>query len=388
MLKLKEAYSKRDEASNALIKETFEFKNKVAPYIINDVNYWVFGDDAQNIPDGYFSEDPRVMFDQQISKIKRHYENYSDDCYISFLMPWFGTGVLASGFGTQVRFQNKMDPAVEMSAIKSVEEMDALRTPDPHKDGQMPRVLKQIEFFKANCDLPVGITDCQGPLTTALSIIGYENYIYWMMDYPDKIHSFMEKVSQALINWVKLQKEYIGDKAEDPGYIIGLKMPEGFGGVWIADDDAVIFNEALYREFVKPYNEKVLAAFGGGGIHFCGCATQHIENYKNTKGLTCLHNLHQDDFGSVTATAKAMQDSGKAFYICDYAPDDDRIEPYYDELFKNMDPHGLIVASYVAPAIALKHGKYEIKKRDSHLLGKMVETAMQEKRKIYSYSMK
>ena len=42
------------------------------------------------------------------------------------------------------------------------------------------QVIKTLEYFKDNCDLPRGVTDCQGPLTTALSVVGYDNYSYWL----------------------------------------------------------------------------------------------------------------------------------------------------------------------------------------------------------------
>ena len=38
----------------------------------------------------------------------------------------------------------------------------------------MPRVLNTIRTMRQRTDLPVGVTDCQGPLTTALQIIGYD----------------------------------------------------------------------------------------------------------------------------------------------------------------------------------------------------------------------
>ena len=42
------------------------------------------------------------MIAYQSLKIDRHMREY-DDCYIPFLMPWYGTGVLASGFGVTAR---------------------------------------------------------------------------------------------------------------------------------------------------------------------------------------------------------------------------------------------------------------------------------------------
>jgi hypothetical protein len=381
MINLKTGYAKKDAISEQKIKEAFRFENSEAPYVINDVNYWLFGDLPEIIPDEYCGEDPSIMFNQQILKIKRHYETYQNDCYSGFLMPWFGTGVLASGFGTEVRYLPKMDPAVEMSAMVDANEIDALVMPDPCKDGQMPRVLSAIDYFKENCDLPVGVTDCQGPLTTALSIVGYENFAYWIYDYPEKIHKLMDMCATALIDWVKVQKKHAGLGLEEPGYIIGAKMPQGSGGIWISDDDSVIFSEEIYKEFVVPYNEKVLLAFGGGGIHYCGNSTQNKKNYSGTQGLTCLHNFHMDDFCAVKQTRDEMLENGIPFYICDFAPSDKRLPGYYDDLFSKLDQKGLVVVSYIAPTIALSNGKYEAYERDQLALGKRVKQIIEEKQK-------
>ena len=385
MIKLKELYKEKDEASESMLKEAFAFNNKMAPYIIFDTSYWLDGEIEENIPQGIFSDDPEAMLQYNLRKIKRHYESYTNDCHIGFLMPWFGTGVLASAFGTEVRFIESGEPTVEMSRIKSVDEMDSLTLPDCEKDGLMPRVLKQIRYFKENCDLPIGVTDCQGPLDSALSIIGYENFIYWSVDYPEKLHAFMDKVTTALIEWIRIQKRVIGDTDTGPAFICGQKIPKGSGGVWFAEDDGGIFNPSLYAEFVKPYNERVLNAFGGGGIHYCGSSTQNLENYVNTKGLTCLHNVHMDDFDNVVIAAKKMQDAGKAFYIVDIAPTEDRIGDYYDELFKRVDQRGLIVVSFVVTMLALYNKKYEVRQRDTLKTGKMVEEFILQKRKLYMH---
>lgn len=383
MLKLKEQFKNRDERTEQQLADAFAFRNKTAPIIINDVNYWLFGDIPSDIPDRYCEDDPKLMFDFQISKIKRHYAQISDDCYTGFLMPWFGTGVLASGFGTNIGFNPKMDPAVEMSTIADPEQINELKIPDPYVDGLMPRVLKAIDYFKANCDLPIGVTDCQGPLTTALSIIGYDKFIYWMYDYPELIHKLMGMVSDALIEWVKIQKKHAGESIEKAGFIIGVKMPEGSGGVWMADDDCVIFSEDLYREFVVPYNSKVLQAFGGGGIHYCGNGTQQRQNFVNTKGLTCLHNFHLDSFDNAVITKKAMEAAGIPYIACDFTPVDNRIEPYFEELFTRLDPRGLIVTSYVAPAIGLNKGSYEAVQRNQSDLAQRVKQIIDAKQKKY-----
>lgn len=380
MITLKAKYSKHDSNVEQILREAFEFKNKRAPIVINDVNYWMFGELNDNIPDEYFSSDPSIMFNYQIKKIKRHYDTHKDECYMGFLMPWFGTGVLASAFGTLVIYNKNMDPAVNMSIIKDPSEIKKLKMPDPYKDGQMPLVLKAIDYFKANCDLPIGVTDCQGPLTTALSIIGYENYIYWMYDYPDVIHELMDMVTEALIQWVKVQKKHAGASLESAGYIIGAKIPEGYGGVWISDDDAVLFNTDVYKKFVVPYNSKLLKAFGGGGIHYCGNSNQNIENYLNTEGLTCINNFNMDNIGNAVKMKNALAKNGIPYMACDFVPNDERMKPYYRELFEAIDQTGLIVISYVAPGISLCTGKYEANIRDQYELSLKVKKVIEGER--------
>ncbi len=373
MIKLRDAYKAKDTWSESQLKEAFEFKNKKAAVAILDCNYWSFGDLLEDIPEGYYGDDPNVSMQYQIEKIKRHYDYYTDDCYQAFLHPWFGTAVLASGFGTEIVFNYKADPAAAMSKIKSIEELKELKLPDPEKDGIMPMVLGALDYYKQNCDLPVGLTDSQGPLTTALSIIGYENFCYWVHDYPKQIHKFMELVTEGMIRWIEFQKQRAGSPMDGCSYPLGIKLPEGFGGVWLSDDDSVMISADIFRKFVVPYNSKVLKAFEGGCIHYCGDSTQNIENYCNTEGLTCVHNMHMDSIGAAVKMKNALSKKGIAYMASDFVPSDERLGNYYRELFDAMeDPKGLIVASYVMPAVELDHGKYEQSNREQFELGKKV----------------
>ena len=44
MVELKDKYRAHDDEVKQVLKETFEFRNKNAAVMINDVNYWTFGD--------------------------------------------------------------------------------------------------------------------------------------------------------------------------------------------------------------------------------------------------------------------------------------------------------------------------------------------------------
>ncbi len=368
-------YQERSLAAEETIRSAFRQENETAPYLIYDAGYWLFGDVQEHIPLDYCDEDPTSMIRYQQEGIERHMANY-DDAYIPFLMPWYGTGVLASGFGVNIKLQDYMDPAVDLPPVSDLKQLDDLRPPDPEKDGLMPRVLNTICVMRQRSELPVGVTDCQGPLTTALQIIGYDKMIYWMHDHSQAVHDLMQMVTDALIAWVKVQKQAAGQSLEDDAYVLGIKIPGGYGGVWISDDDCVIFGPDLYREFVVPYNSQVLTAFGGGSIHYCGTATQHIDNYLATEGLTSVQNLNLDRLDEAARMRHALAEKGIVYMTADFNVGDDYIDEYYEKLFAKMGTRGLIVAAYIAPAITLSGGQYGSGHRDPLATGKAIERAI------------
>jgi hypothetical protein len=343
--------------------------------LIYDVNYWIFGALREDIPPDYCDADPSGMIAYQSRKIARHMQEY-DDCYIPFLMPWYGTGVLASGFGVPVKFQDRMDPAVELPVIERIEQIKDIRPPDTEKDGLMPRVLSTIRTMRATTDLPVGVTDCQGPLTTALQIIGYDKMSYWMYDHPAAVHQLMQLVTDALIAWVRVQKQAAGQETCDDAYVLGTKIPSGLGGVWISDDDSILLGPDLYREFVVPYNSQVLRAFGGGAIHYCGTSNQHIASFLATDGLRAIQNFNLDNLDAAARMRHALAEKQIAYIAGDFNVADVYIEDYYEALFRKLGTRGLIVAAYIAPAISLVKGKYADARRDAQATGKAIEAVI------------
>jgi len=379
VIALREKFAGHDAAARATLKEVFELRNHSAAVVLNDVNYWTFGELQEHIPEAYYGDDPRVMLDYQLAKIQRHYACFPRDCYQAFLMPWYGTAVLASGFGHPIIKNYKTDPAADISRIRDPKEVGALKFPDPRTDGLMPQVLKTLSFFRAHTDLPVGVTDCQGPLTTALSLVGYDTYCYWIFDCPTVVHQLMDLVTEALISWVKEQKAHAGIPMTSESYPLGVRLPDGFGGVWLSDDDSVIMGTELYREFVMPYNSRVLEAFGGGCIHYCGNSNQHAESFLKTRGLTAVNNFTLDDVKAAAVMRKALARKGIVYMACDFVPTDERLSSYYTELVEAMgDQKGLIIVAYVAPAVELHRGRYNESRRDQLELGKRVHRLVEE----------
>jgi uroporphyrinogen-III decarboxylase len=325
------------------------------PVLIMDVNYWLSGETPALIPETYFT-DPAAMLDYQEVKIRRHLDTFDDD-YIPNLMPWYGTVVVPSAIGSRVAFQRGMDPAVEGVFIERPEEIRKLQPPDPHKDGLMPHVLHSIRYFREHSSLPVVFTDAQGPLNIALTLCGVENLFVWAYDYPNLVHELMDLSTEVLIAWIRLQKQCAGQPECSGAFPHSILLPPGFGGVCISDDDCGLMSPRMYREFVVPYNSRVLKAFGGGTLHFCGRAEQQIENFLAMEGLTGVNNFCMGDFRQIRKMQDLFEDR-LAIMICDFTPL--HIERYYAELLSFLRPKGVILATYPAPELAMEDGKYKL----------------------------
>jgi hypothetical protein len=215
--------------------------------------------------------------------------------------------------------------------------------------------------MKANSFLPVGITDFQGPLTTANQLMGYDKLIYLMYDRPDVMHELMDKVTETLIMWVKKQKEVIGEPLTE--CIGDQQVYTGkHAGVWFSDDDAVLMSVKPYREFVVPYNSRILQAFGGGCVHYCGNATHHADNFLATKGLKALNIFNLYNIRSVAQLQQKLQDR-IVLFVCDFTPVD--YEAYFDEMLNTLSSRGIVICSQYSPVVGLlRGGKYDAIRRD------------------------
>ncbi len=353
-LHLAARYADRIDAARARLAAVWRGENADRPaLILSDVNYALCG--QYDIPPDYL--EPAVMFDYQMRKIERHLRDLPDD-YVPVLHPWYGTTVVPSALGAGVAYFPDADPSLTGSILRDPADLKKLKKPDPYRDGQMPRVLACIDYMKARTDVPVCVTDCQGPFNIALSLAGVETLFAWMYEEPDAVHELMDFCTDVLIDWVKVQKEHAGHALDGDAYPHAIELPRGFGGVAFSDDDVVAVGAAHYREFVAPYNERLLAAFGGGSMHFCGSARHQIETVSRLRGLTAVNNFSMGDFDQLRALQSAMRGRG-AVMACDFnAEDPDWQLDFFRRLAKE-DPRGLVCAVFVAPRMALRSdGKY------------------------------
>lgn len=346
-------YGERIALAREQLAKTWRHENHDRPAIIfSDVNYALCG--QYDIPEDYLN--PEVMLRYQMEKILHHMQTIQDD-YVPVLHPWYGTTVVPSALGVPVVYPYKEDPCLGSPILSDPEDIEKLRRPDPERDGQMPQVLACIDYMKDHTDVPVCVTDCQGPLNIALGLAGVENLFIWMYEEPEAVHQLMDFCTEVLIDWVKVQKKHAGHSLHGDAYPHAIEIPQGFGGVAFSDDDVVAMSDRFYREFVVPYNERLLTAFGGGSMHLCGSARHQLDIITGMENLKAVNNFCMGDFQQIRMFQEKMKGKG-AVMACDFNAED--MDWHTDALSQlAQKPEGLILGVFFAPRmVLLSSGKY------------------------------
>jgi corrinoid protein of di/trimethylamine methyltransferase len=317
------------------------------PILVNTPGYFSFG--SKDKPLDYYTN-PASMLAYQADGYETHLKRVNDD-YVPYFMPWFGTGVLASAFGAKVRVPDDPsdDPAVLEALIKTPADAARLRLPDPNRDGWMPRILEAIDYAVAYGDLPVGLTDMQGPLDTLGQLCGQSQLYQWMYSQPAMIHQLMDLVTEAFIEWVKVQKQHIGEPLEWSHGLQGAFSPGC--AVWESDDDLVLVDPGLYHEFVVPYVSRIFKVFGSGSVHFCGSGVQHIANFKQ---IECLKVINNSPLGNFAAFTQLQKNLGGQVTIQIQDASAAEPESYYPQLFAEIeDFRGLMLVTFVMDNVGM-----------------------------------
>lgn len=213
------------------------------------------------------------------------YGMYKNNAFENLGVPFCMT-VEAESMGAKVYMGTKnTEPRVTEYPITSSEEYKTLKNIDVNK-GRAKVVLDAIEILKSR-DLKVPIiANLTGPVSLASSLMEPMIYYKEIRKKPEKVHEFMEFVTNNLIIFGKAQLEAGAD-------ILTISDPSGTGEILGAKN---------FNEFAIPYLNKIIDelksyAKGGTIIHICG---RLKSIYKE------LNSLHSDaiSFDSITSVSQ------------------------------------------------------------------------------------
>ena len=220
----------------------------------------------------------------------------------------YGVGTIASMFGCQVSLTMDNMPWCEPLPYQALREALDHGVPDL-TSGLGARVFETERFYIETLSrypnlkeaVHIFLCDTQGPMDIAHLVMGHRIYTE-VYDSPDLVHRLLDLVTETYIAFSKAQKSLIGE-GNDFHYHSQMKIP---GGVRVCEDTPTNLSPSTYLEFCRPYNERVLAAFDGGWIHYCGRGYQIFPHVISTPGLRGINfgNPEMQDLRAVCDEAK------------------------------------------------------------------------------------
>jgi len=179
----------------------------------------------------------------------------------------FGTGPLASAFGSRMIVRDQEQPSYE-PAVHTPEEALKLRKPDLRTVGILPDILDRIAFYNEATEgrIPMTFCDTASPWSIGTQIWHYEDMLEATHSAPEAVHAFLDMLTDCIIEWHDIQKARVGRWTMSNVCIPDSWIPNGF---LMGDDCMFSVSPETFESFFLPYNNRLSRAFGGVFYHCC-----------------------------------------------------------------------------------------------------------------------
>jgi len=153
--------------------------------------------------------------------------------------------------------------------------------------------------------------DLQGPVDIAELLLG-SHLLLAFYDRPDDVKALMELLTDTYVHFMKRWFELVPPRGD--GRYMAHWGRFFKGGVVLRGDSLVNLSPEIYAEFVKPCDERVLAEFGGGVMHFCGRVDHCIDIMTDSEHLTAV-NMSQPELNDMERIYRATVGRGKVLDV-------------------------------------------------------------------------
>lgn len=171
----------------------------------------------------------------------------------------YGTGFMSSGFGAKIM----QGPPYHGGVVPlTPDELEKLKVPEPDQEERFEAIKKQIAFYVEHTPVQfkIGLPDIQGPFNIAHALVGTDIFMM-MADAPEKVHALMAKTAEYYLRCFQwFRKNIPADRW----------IPLALNGKRISECSVNLISREKYREFVLPYDRKIVEAWRGVvAIHPC-----------------------------------------------------------------------------------------------------------------------
>jgi len=146
--------------------------------------------------------------------------------------------------------------------------------------------------------------DLQGPLDVTELLWGSSIFTA-LLDETERVHAMLDLVVRTYTAF--LQEWYAMVPPVDGEAVHWAMLHRG--RIMLRDDSAMNLSPAMIQEFVAPYDQRLLKAFGGGCIHYCGRGDHHMPILAHLDSLYGV-NLSQPEMNKMESIFHHTVDRG------------------------------------------------------------------------------
>jgi hypothetical protein len=134
--------------------------------------------------------------------------------------------------------------------------------------------------------------DLQGPLNVCEMLWGGSFYVD-LYDRPGLVRDFLALIAETYVHFMRRWDEIVATKdkagmASPHDYAVHWSMLHR-GRIMLRDDAATNLSPAMFDEFVRPCDQRLLAELGGGALHFCGRGDHFIAQASQMSGVHAVN---------------------------------------------------------------------------------------------------
>jgi len=299
----------------------------------------------------------------------------TSDC-IPAMRPDVGCSCLASAFGAKYFWADdpNQTPGVKDKILTPDgldEQVAALPSPAPQRDGWLPEGLRRIRKFAEAGEglIPVSLLDAAGGVNVAADMLGMTELMMAFYDQPEALHVLLAKIQDLYAATIRAGIEAAGGEAnitstdfEDVWY------PEGYKG-HVSDDISAGFSPSVYAEFSAPYHARIFEEFGAGGLHNCGpnpCHAAYVAHQFSPRSLDLFDQYSHDDLPKFKESLRQ-----KAFIYLFYCGAKTPVD-WYRDVMELMAPDVIVVPVFeISPEDNPEALLHELRKIATEYAGRM-----------------
>lgn len=146
--------------------------------------------------------------------------------------------------------------------------------------------------------------DLQGPMDICELLVGSAIFTE-MIDRPEDIHAVLRSVTRT---YRAVMSQWHGIVPPTGPWTIHWNMLHR-GQIMLREDSATNISPLMFEEFIRPYDQELLHAFGGGALHFCGRGDRFIQVATSIPHLYAVH-MSQPELNDVEKVCLHTIDRG------------------------------------------------------------------------------